>query len=207
VARQGRWKQAAGDLVKVMELNPSERHTVITRCAAIRLLAGDRPAYERLCRQEAGALDKQTLRGWAANSTVWLFCLAPGAASDYQRLVDLAERAMQEAPTPEARATLLNTLGAILYRAGRDQEALRRFDERLNIVKAEDLDPTDWVFLALLNHRSGKAVEARRWLEKLRTYKPDVHATGYKFWNDLEIVLFRQEVEGVCGGSALPAMP
>jgi tetratricopeptide (TPR) repeat protein len=198
-ARLGRWKEAAADLAKVMELGPSERLTVINRYACMLLLAGDRAAYDRLCRQEAGAPEERSLRGWAANNAVWLFCLAPDAASDYRKLVDLMERAVQEIPTTEARGPFFNTFGAVLYRAGRDEEAMRRFDERLKAAKAESVGPHDWVFLALLNHRLGNAADARRWLEKLRVYKPVADATGDNFWNDLEIVLLRQEVERVFG--------
>src|SRR5262249_25106086 len=142
----------------------------------------------------AKELEKLPFNPVTANGAVWLCCLAPGAASDYKSLVAMAQRAVQESPTPLGRAYCLNTLGAILYRAGRYQEALDSLKEGLAQQKSDGI-PHDWVFLAMAHHRLGNAAEARRWLDKLRAYQPAANASSNDFWNGLEIPLFRQEVE------------
>lgn len=76
------------------------------------------PAYRRLCQEQTDKLDAAPFPLLAANNAVWLACLFPDAAKDYQKLVALSARTVREAANPKDRTVYLNTLGAICYRAG-----------------------------------------------------------------------------------------
>ena len=54
----------------------------------------------------------------------------------------------------------------------------------------------DWAFLSMAHHRRGERSEARRWLDKLRSYKPTNAASPFS-WNAVEIGILRREVESV----------
>jgi eukaryotic-like serine/threonine-protein kinase len=128
-----------------------------------------------------------------ANSLAWYCALAPTAISDSASPVILAERALDgfDADTKHAA---LNTLGAVLYRAGRFQEAIQRLEEAKTARKDAD-EPLDWPFLALAHHRLGHREEARRWLEKLRIRRPSTDPR--RLWVELEIRLLSREAEVV----------
>jgi tetratricopeptide (TPR) repeat protein len=59
----------------------------------------------------------------AAHFTAWTCALVPEAVENYERAITLADRAVQMAPQSDQ---YLNSLGAILYRAGRTDEAIKR---------------------------------------------------------------------------------
>jgi tetratricopeptide (TPR) repeat protein len=59
----------------------------------------------------------------------------------------------------------LNTLGAILYRTGRTEDAIKRLREGIKKDGREDL-ATDWLFVGMAYHRLGDAKEARAALDK-----------------------------------------
>jgi serine/threonine protein kinase/WD40 repeat protein/tetratricopeptide (TPR) repeat protein len=194
-ARQGRWKEAAVELAKVARLYPTDVRFRIF-LANLLLQKGDEQGYRKLCEDVAKELDQLPFDPMVANNTVWLFCLGPGAVTDYKGLVALAERAVKEHLNEQQRVIALNTLGVILYRAGRYQEAIDRLHERVKAGAAAGA-PVDWVFLAMAHHRLGHKSEANRWLEKLRAHKvPDLR-TSSDLWNDLEIPLFTREVEAL----------
>ncbi len=65
-----------------------------------------------------------------------------------------------------------NALGGLLLRAGRIDEAIARVNEGIAAAKEVEI-PTDWAYLALAHARKGSLAEARRWLERLRTSRPD----------------------------------
>jgi tetratricopeptide (TPR) repeat protein len=61
----------------------------------------------------------------------------------------------------------LNQYGAVLYRAGRYEESLKRLAEAEAAYRTDDEKMTDiacnWLFLAMAHHRLGHNEEARRW--------------------------------------------
>ena len=63
---------------------------------------------------------------------------------------------MADAP---GQAATLNTLGAILYRAGRFQEAVQRLGEAMKANKEGGV--TDWLFLAMAHHHLKHTEESR----------------------------------------------
>ena len=128
-----------------------------------------------------------------ANDVAWSSVMAVSVKPNLSETVRLAELAVNGAPERQ-KATLLNTLGAALYRAGRFAEAVRRLDEGIEKRKGVSVEE-DWVFLAMAHHRLGHHDEARRWLDRFRNRRPNLDPTA--FWDELEIRLLRAEAEAV----------
>ena len=131
-----------------------------------------------------------------ANDLAWVCALGPGALPDYARPLALAELAVSRA-APVAKHHALNTLGALLYRAGRYREAVGRLEEGLRAAKGQAV-AQDWLFLAMAHHRLGEEAEARRSLARLAKDEP---AGGASPWVKLEVELLRREAEALVGGA------
>jgi WD40 repeat protein/serine/threonine protein kinase len=199
LARQGRWEEAARDLDEAVRANPSNTQLAIN-LAYVRLQVRDLDGYRQFCRQRAQELARNPLDSLTANNTAWLLSLGPEAVTDYAWAIALAEQATAEADNEQIRGIFLNTLGAILYRAGRYRDAVDRLDQRLAEARDEGL-PQDWAFLALAHHRLGHGAEARRWLDKLCAHNPPKNTLNAQvFWNELEIALLRREAEELMVG-------
>jgi eukaryotic-like serine/threonine-protein kinase len=136
---------------------------------------------------------QQTTNPTMANGLAWYCALAPGAVADPEAPVRLAEFAVNGFPAGQKHLAL-NTLGAVLYRAGRFEDAIRRLEEGTKARNGAD-EPLDWPFLAMAHHRLGHRDEARRWLDKLRNRQPSTDPN--QFWEELEIRLLRSEAEAV----------
>jgi len=87
---------------------------------------------------------------------------------------------------------VLNTLGALLYRAGRHTEALDRLTEGIAASKGNGTD-ADWIFLAMVEHRLGHQAEAKSWLGRVGVAGPV--SEGRLSWDSLEVELLRHEAE------------
>lgn len=159
------------------------------------LLRGDVRGYRALCAGVVGNVDREQADALTANNTAWLCALGPGALEDFGPAVALAESAVERA-TPEDRFTYLNTLGAVLYRAGRDQEAVER------LMEAERLkeDPFNWPFLAMAYARLGQMGEARAYLNRLRKQLDQTYATTRQQESRQELLLFWREAEAAVQG-------
>jgi tetratricopeptide (TPR) repeat protein len=91
----------------------------------------------------------------------------------------------------------------LLLRAGRIDEAIVRVNEGIAAAKEVEM-PTDWAYLALAHAKKGNFAEARRWLDRLRTYHPDSSAT---LWDRQELALLRSEAELVLFDAEFPRDP
>lgn len=96
----------------------------------------------------------------------------PADAAAYALAVRQAEAACRLEPKDAAHR---NTLGAVLYRAGRYREARRELLRALALHEAAASEQTwcDLAFLAPTCHRLGRVEEARGYLERLRKFPPD----------------------------------
>jgi tetratricopeptide (TPR) repeat protein len=99
-----------------------------------------------------------------------------------------------------------NALGAVLIRAGRIDEAIARLNEGTAAAKEAKLQdyPTDWAYLALALARKGNFDEARRWLDRLRTFRP---VPSFTFWDLQELALLRSEAESLLLDVEFPSDP
>ena len=165
-ARRRQWGQAVADYAHVMESRPPDDGATF-EYACLLLLSGDDAGYRLFGRRLVERYEQST-EAFPASNAIRVCGLAPGAIADPSRLVPWAEVWVERQPhTGWAR----DRLGIALYRAGRWDEAVRRFR------KAEEMHPSwpgpyvDDMFLALAHARLGQIDEGWRWLEKANRWR------------------------------------
>jgi tetratricopeptide (TPR) repeat protein len=192
LARFGQWDHAAAAFEAA--ITAGARHVdAQTRRVLLHQARGDQSAYRESCGQFLQMFEAPELVPRAANEIAWACALGPAAVDDYARVVHLAESAVASRPL----SGRLNTLGAILYRAGRFEEAIRQL-ERAIAVRGDGATPHDALFLAMAHHRLGHVTEARHWLRLGTAGAPDApratEARGDRPWiASLEIEILRRE--------------
>ena len=192
-------------LVKMAELQPE--NTLYSYRAALALLGGDQTdSYRDTCRgmlQQFQDTEKPGDAHWVA----WTCLLEPEAVKDYGPVVRLAKAAVEADQGSQPYQT---TLGAILYRAGRLEEAVERLSEVDKLTKEPDAAAKSspayaWYFLVMAHHKLGDDEEAKKWLQKAtewtdRVVREDEEGTAKLAWNRrLTLKLLREEAEGVIG--------
>jgi tetratricopeptide (TPR) repeat protein len=197
-ARRGRLDRAVAELAEASRWIPDDAR--LPRLRALLLLeSGDRAGWRDAC---AALLDRfgGTIDPRAAREVARAWALAPGPAGDPAAPLRLADVAIGLDKNPfgagaaDAKTDAVTTLGAALHRAGRPAEAIGRLEEAIR-TRGEAGSPRDWAFLSLAHHRLGHGAEARRWLDRLREYRPSEDLA--RFWDELEIRLLRSEAEAV----------
>ena len=93
----------------------------------------------------------------AAVRVAYACSLAPGAVSDLPGLVQVSERSTRWVASNE------RVVGAVLFRAGRLEEALQRFEQG---HRAFEPRAWDLLLLAMIHSRLGHTSEARRLLQQ-----------------------------------------
>jgi tetratricopeptide (TPR) repeat protein len=187
LAREEKWDRSAALLERMQELTGDT--TAAYHHALARLKAGDAVGYRRACAGLLRRVGEARLPPAAANSIAWTCAVGPAAVADYGPVIALAEQAVAAAPAKE-KAGMLNTLGAVLYRAGRYQDAVARLNEAV-AAQGGPGGIEDWLLLALAYHGLGKSAEAKKWLDRAGTTPPD--RGGAKLWDHAEIELLRRE--------------
>jgi WD40 repeat protein/serine/threonine protein kinase/lipoprotein NlpI len=193
---RGKWRQAADDFARAFELNLEKNTLAGYRSALALLQGGDAKGYRARC---AALLERAVKEAdaVAANNLVWACVVGPGAVDDPNLLVRRMEKVVRDWP---GTWVYMNTLGAALYRARRDEDAVRRLSAGVAAHGKGGL-PQDWLFLAMAHHRLGMADEARKWLDRAARFldRPDPRhpATGERdSWSDrIETQLLRREAE------------
>ena len=194
--QQAKWDPAIADLSKAVELKPEQTNLWYQRALA-RVPAGGAEDYRKDCAemlQRFGQTEKPADAHWVA----WTCALAPDATKDWPKSVALAERAVKSNPKS---ITYLNTLGAVLYRAGRWKDALAPLSEAAAPVKqpSEAIMSSPaytWFFLAMAHHRLGHHEEAKKWLDK--AVREADQGTADLPWNRrLTLKLLREEAEAL----------
>jgi tetratricopeptide (TPR) repeat protein len=194
LAKRQLWTEAAAAFGEAVRLRPEDlahrHHLILTLLAA-----GD---HTGLRRSWTDMLDRfrMTTDPMIANSVARRSVMAVSEEPNLSETVRLAELAVNGVSERQkaTKATLLITLGAALYRAGRFAEAVRCLEE--GIQKSDGVSSAaDWVFLAMAHHRLGHHGEARRWLDRFRDRRPRLAPDA--FWGELEIRLLRAEAEAV----------
>lgn len=214
LAELGRWRDALAEAETSVALSGDDRPLIGTdgyRRALLHLATGDLAGYRRYCAEVldrfAGTGDTQM-----SNQVAWTCALAPGAVPDQTRLVDLAKATVAAGA---GNLAFLNTLGAVLCRAGRYEEAIG-YLERSMAAQFGSQSPFDWLFLALAHQGLGHDVEARAWLDRSIRWLDEqvgedgegVRRTDRMGWEDrLVLSLLRQEVETLVSDAAFPANP
>jgi hypothetical protein len=172
-------------------------------------MAGDTDGYRRLCHELLADLGPRGPIPALMNNTAWICALGPGALEGEARprVVGFAEAAVAALPPDtdgKGRHIVLNTLGAVLHRAGRDREAVDRLREGIEADGGNGY-ALDWLFLALAHHRLGDPAEATRWLA--RASGPAPRSQGASVWDAAEIEAVRREAAGLIFDAAFPTDP
>jgi serine/threonine protein kinase/WD40 repeat protein len=159
-ADAGRWDEAASAYAQATSLGPDDR-TVWYRHLLLRLKQGDRDGYRRGCAAARARLAGQTGR-LAINELAWYCVLGPEAVPDFDALIGPVAAWASAHPDD---SSVQNTLGALLCRAGRFEEASAALD---TAIRRHGGGGTafDHLFLALSCHRLGRHDESRRWLAR-----------------------------------------
>jgi hypothetical protein len=93
-----------------------------------------------------------------------------------------------------ARHAFLNTRGAVLYRAGRFEDATKVLREGMRF-HPDGGEFEDWLFLALAEHRLGHADAAREAAARARAAK--ARAKPNTVWAVAEVELLAAELDAV----------
>jgi WD40 repeat protein/tetratricopeptide (TPR) repeat protein len=169
LTNSGQLPAAIGAFTRAAELLPPQRNTLLGNVAALHLANRDNAGYRQVCAKLFNE-NKDTDVVNNLNGLCWTLCFAPDAHPDLRGLADKAARLL----TKDAKNwALLNTAGCFLYRAGRDDDALKGLQASMRADPSGEGSAFDWVFLAMLHHRQGRPEEARKWLDKTKSYLAD----------------------------------
>ena len=188
---RGQPEGAAADLVQALRLEPAKIRARYLH-ALLLLALGDQAGLRRACSDSLSRYGNTT-DPFDANNIAWSCLLGPDAVADREAPVRLAERAVSGAPET-MKPRFLYTLGAALCRAGRFEEAIRRLEESIQ-KRGGESQPEDWAFLAMAHHQLGHCTEARRWLDRLQSYRANEDFDAS--WDELEIRILRSEAEAL----------
>jgi serine/threonine protein kinase/WD40 repeat protein/tetratricopeptide (TPR) repeat protein len=204
-AGSGNWKRA-GALLTKMARNPdlpmSARYFQAVAC----LKAGDAAGYRAACAGMAERLPEgdPKMSHHESNSAARATTLGPSATDDWTRTLAWSDHALARlAEIEKARPALqelirrerhrfLSTRGAVLYRAGRFEEAVKVLREAMNLHPDVN-EFNDWLFLALAEHRLGHADAAKEAAVKARAVERKAKAGP--LWEVAEVELLDAELD------------
>jgi hypothetical protein len=201
LGRGGRWAEAAGLLARCGRTGPLSRELAQAWGIAC-LNAGDIAGYRECCAADMACLGPEPTVVWNALSAASLFVLGPLGLDDYRVPISWFEGRLSVTPAlrPDLKHYFSNILGGLLLRAGRIDEAIVRVNEGMTAPGEAD-GPGDWAYLALAHGRRGNIADARRWLERLRAWRPESSAP---FWELQEVALLRGEAESLVFDAEFP---
>jgi WD40 repeat protein len=164
LANAGQLSAAIKASTRAAELLPL-RNFPLVRVAELHLANRDLGAYRQVCAKLFDEYkDTDDINNF--NNLCWAMCFAPDAHPELRGLADRAIKLLTKDP---ANHNYVNTAGCFLYRAGRDDEALKWLHASLKAASGEG-SCEDWVFLAMVHKRQGRPEEARKWLEKTKAH-------------------------------------
>jgi WD40 repeat protein/serine/threonine protein kinase/tetratricopeptide (TPR) repeat protein len=207
-AARGLWSEAAAYYATTVKQFP-DLAPLHEQLAVTRLLAGDLPGYRAACAamlEQHQAIDDSI----AAVRVAYACSLAPDAVCDRAGLLQVAERSTRWV-TGNQRG-----VGAVLFRSGRLEEALKRFEEAHAAFQPR---AWDWLFLAMIHVRLGHPDQARQllaqadqWIASADQRKPSPDGEAQSGWSDEferpTILLLRREAESMVHNDCnLPSDP
>jgi serine/threonine protein kinase/tetratricopeptide (TPR) repeat protein len=160
-AHLGLWDLAAADFAEAFALQEPDTTPHWYRHAVLRLHVGDADGYRRVCRRMRERFGG-TIHGPFAHELIRACALAPGDGVEWAPLVELAQNLDEE----DRNWYSLYLLGIAHYRAGQDEQAVRRLRESLTIQPDWSPRFMGYPILALAHHRLGQAAEAREALDE-----------------------------------------
>jgi tetratricopeptide (TPR) repeat protein len=162
------WGTLAAQAEQLVAKFPSEvpyQRSLAVACYwhALALLgAGDTKGYGLVCAPMLQRF-KDNADTEAAFWVVWTCALAPGAVGDWGPAIILAEKNLA---ADSKNCDKLQVLGAVLYRAGRFEDAAKRLTEAESAFKDAKAPRSaaayTWLFLAMAHQRLGRLEEAEK---------------------------------------------
>jgi serine/threonine protein kinase/WD40 repeat protein/Flp pilus assembly protein TadD len=210
-AESGDWKRSAA-LFNGLARNPALSTQGRYVQAVANLKAGDAAGYRAACAGIATRLPPvgPKLVPAEANTAAMAFALGPNATDDWAKPLAWIDHALARLDAAEkanpdnkddlrrARHAFLNTRGAVLFRAGRFEEAAKVLREGMNL-HPDGGEFHDWLFLALAEHRLGHADAATEAAAKARAVQ--ARSKPGTVWDRAEVELLAAELD-----AALPPM-
>jgi serine/threonine protein kinase/tetratricopeptide (TPR) repeat protein len=196
------WKKAASDFAQAVKLEP-EQAAYWYRHALVLLRQGDISGYRSVCAAglaHFACMEKPREANWIA----WTCALVPGAVDDWKSPLRLAEQASRG---DTKRALCSTALGAVLYRAGRIEEAIQELEKSTKMVEAAGADameafPTDpWFFLAMAYQGRGNREQSRRCLTRTIEFANRENKNQPSWNRKLTLELLRREASGAIGAA------
>jgi WD40 repeat protein/tetratricopeptide (TPR) repeat protein len=157
-ARRKQYDRSAADLARAAELVPERVRYPACRAVAL-LAAGDEDGYRKAC---AGLLRRVDETDQGSETAARTCVLAPAALADLRPVLVWAETQILEFPGNVGHG---GTLGAVLYRMGRFEPAVRELHSAVEADR-DDAAAAPCLFLAMAYHRLGKSEDARGWLDE-----------------------------------------
>jgi WD40 repeat protein/Tfp pilus assembly protein PilF len=185
---------AIADFSRAIERRPKDAHLRAQRGRLYEILKQYEPAIADL--EMALDLDPDHAQARAelhksCNNRAWELATGPEPRRELVRALKLARRAMNLIP---GQGFVLNTLGVVQYRLGRNAEAIMTLEQRLAAGRNQ-ANASDFFFLAMAHARLEHRDQARecfahavKWLNEQKDLSAQV-AT--------ELAAFRAEAEGV----------
>ncbi len=203
LGKAGRWAKAAVLLAHCGRTGPLSRELAQAWVIAC-MRAGDRAGYREACAAFIACHRPEPTVFWNTLAAASFIGLGAQGLDDYQVPIHWCENRLAAVPAPGklARHLLVSALGGLLLRAGREDEAIARLNEGINLGVMEFA--TDWAFLAMAHARKGRIEQARRSLERLRAAAPDPLGS---FWEFQELALLRSEAESMLFDAGFPSDP
>jgi serine/threonine-protein kinase len=209
-ARTGRWKEAAADFSKLIELEP-ENHENYHLLAPLLVQSGDLDAYRRHCAQVAKRFGKTNDPTIAERMTKDCLIL-PSSGADLDIVADMADSAIAADPDHWGATFFQFAKGLSEYRQGHFTSAVQRMQKVLATPgEFEFRDAEAHLVLAMAHHQLKQADEARAALAEgsaIIDAKPKVGSGALGVdWNDWLIAhALRIEARDLIEGQT-PAAP
>ena len=164
-AQLDEWQKAGAAFEHATTLKPDYPRAWYN-LAMLELQRGDRAGYRKVCSRMLERFDRPP-NADAAYWVAWTCVVVPDAVADWAKPLRFAEKAYAD---DSKNYDMINSLGAMLYRAGRFKEAAERLTEAEAAFQQTPGTPSsivyNWLFQAMAHHRLGHTVEATSWLKK-----------------------------------------
>ncbi len=194
-ALRKQWDRAAEDFRQAVQRNRDDLGAwdgYLHLC----LQQEDSKGYRQGCADMLEHFDK-TGKG-DANWLAWLCVLAPGNASDFNKPLSLTQDAAFRTKNWET----LDTLGAVLFRAGRYKDSAARLEEAIT-RHGQGGSAGTWLFLAMTRQHLGEKEAAKTCLDKaLAGFEQALLKDPANWCKRLELQLLRREAETLLRGQA-----
>jgi tetratricopeptide (TPR) repeat protein len=149
----------------------------------------------RMLRIKVGAVDRPDLLAFLCNAVAWRDVTAPEKERRPDETLPLARKAAEIEPFS---VSYRNTLGAVLYRAGRYQEAADCLGR--NLKDDPEFAGFDLYLLSMSLRRLGKATEARNAFDQAESWRQ--RRTGLAPTVAADLAVLRAEAAAAPGQSA-----